>query len=366
MFVDRARVFVYAGDGGNGCASFRREKYVPRGGPDGGDGGPGGSVIFRVAEGEQSLVNLKFRQHWKAGRGTHGMGKDRHGHRGEDCIVDVPPGTIVWDDETDELLVDLTEPGQEFVVAEGGRGGRGNCRFVSSLNRAPTKYTEGKPGQKRVLRAVMKTIADVGLVGYPNAGKSTLVTAISDAHPKTAPYPFTTLHPNVGVVEFDDFFRYTVADIPGLIDGAHDNVGLGHDFLRHIERCHILAYVLDMGATDGRDPLEDLRHLRAELEMYQEGLTERPTILVANKMDMDEAEENLARLREAEPYPIIPVIAEIEENTGEVIKILRKIVEKARKEAAEKKRREQEANEPPPPVLSPPEMYAETDDDPDE
>ena len=184
--------------------------------------------------------------------------------------------------------------------------------------------------------------------------------------PKTAPYPFTTLHPNVGVVEFDDFFRYTVADIPGLIDGAHDNVGLGHDFLRHIERCHILAYVLDMGATDGRDPLEDLNHLRNELEMYQEGLTERPTILIANKMDMDDAEENLARLREAEPYPIFPVIAELEENTDEVIKVLRKIVEKARKEAAEKKRREQEANEPPPPVLSPPEMYAETDNESDE
>jgi GTP-binding protein len=357
---------VYAGDGGNGCSSFRREKYVPRGGPDGGDGGPGGSVIFRVAEGEQSLVNLKFRQHWKAKPGTHGKGKNLHGHRGEDCIVDVPPGTMVWDDETGELLVDLTEPGQEFIVAQGGFGGRGNARYVSSVNRAPTKCTEGKPGEKRVLRAVMKTIADVGLVGYPNAGKSTLVTAISDAHPKTAPYPFTTLHPNVGVVEFDDFFRYTVADIPGLIDGAHDNVGLGHDFLRHIERCHILAYVLDMGGTDGRDPLEDLKHLRAELELYQEGLTERPTILVANKMDMDDAKENLDRLREAEPYPIFPVIAELEEGTDKVVATLRQIVEKVRKEEAEKKRREQEAAAAPAPFSPDPPLHPEDADDEDD
>ena len=339
MFVDRAKVYVYAGAGGDGCVSFRREKYVPRGGPDGGDGGHGGSVIFRAVTGESSLVNLKFRQHWKAKRGIQGMGKDRHGHKGYDCVVEVPLGTLVWDAKTDEFLVDLTEPGQEFVVAQGGRGGRGNPRFMSSTNRAPVKATDGTPGEERYLRAVMKTIADVGLVGYPNAGKSTLITAISDAHPKTAPYPFTTLHPNVGVVEFDDFFRYTVADIPGLIDGAHDNVGLGHDFLRHIERCHALAYVLDMGGADDRDPLEDLKHLRAELEMYQEGLTQRPCILVANKMDMDDAEENLARLRESEPYPILPVCAELEEGTEEVGKILRGIVTKIRKQQAKEKRK---------------------------
>jgi len=338
MFVDRAKVYVYAGAGGDGCVSFRREKYVPRGGPDGGDGGHGGSVIFRAVTGESSLVNLKFRQHWKAKRGIQGMGQDRHGHKGDDCVVEVPLGTLVWDAGTDEFLVDLTEPGQEFVVAQGGRGGRGNPRFTSSTNRAPVKSTEGTPGEERYLRAVMKTIADVGLVGYPNAGKSTLITTISDAHPKTASYPFTTLHPNVGVVEFDDFFRYTVADIPGLIDGAHDNVGLGHDFLRHIERCHALAYVLDMGGADDRDPLEDLKHLRAELEMYQEGLTQAPCILVANKMDMDDAEENLARLRESEPYPILAVCAELEEGTEEVGKALRGIVTKIRKQQAKEKR----------------------------
>ncbi len=354
MFVDQAKVFVQGGAGGDGCASFRRERFVPKGGPDGGDGGLGGSVIFRVTEGEQSLVNLRFQQHWRAERGGHGKGKDQHGHRGADCVVEVPVGTMVWDVETDELLADLTEPGQDFVVAAGGRGGRGNSRYVSSTNRAPTKCTPGKPGEERWLRAVMKTVADVGLVGYPNAGKSTLITAISDAHPKTAPYPFTTLHPNVGVVLFDDFFRFTVADIPGLIDGAHENVGLGHAFLRHIERCHVLAFVLDMGGVDGRDPLEDLKHLRAELEMYQEGLSDRPSIIVANKMDLEEAATNLERLRAAEPYPIVPVSAEIEENTVEVVRVLRPLVTELRQREAERKRLEREAKTPPapPPVLT--------------
>lgn len=364
MFVDQAKVFVKAGDGGNGSASFRRERFVPKGGPDGGDGGPGGSVIFRAVTSEQSLVNLRFQQHWYAGHGIHGKGKDQHGHRGDDCVVEVPLGTLVWDVETGELLVDLTEPGQEFIVAQGGRGGRGNSRYVSSVNRAPTKCTPGKPGVERWLRAVMKTIADVGLVGYPNAGKSTLISAISDAHPKAAPYPFTTLHPNVGVVEFDDFFRFTIADIPGLIDGAHDNVGLGHAFLRHIERCHALAYVLDMGGVDGRDPLEDLKHLREELEMYQEGLSERPCILVANKMDIEGAEENLARLRAAEPYTIIPVSAEIAENTAEVVRVLRELVTEQREREAERKRREKEATAPPPPL--PPILDMEPPDDDEE
>lgn len=359
MFVDQVKVFVQAGAGGDGCASFRRERFVPKGGPDGGDGGGGGSVIFRVAEGEQSLVNLRFQQHWRAERGVHGKGKGQHGHRGADCFVDVPPGTVVWDVESGELVVDLTEPGQEFVVAAGGRGGRGNARYVSSVNRAPTKCTPGKPGEERWLRAVMKTIADVGLVGYPNAGKSTLISAISDAHPKTAPYPFTTLHPNVGVVMFEDFFRFTVADIPGLIDGAHENVGLGHSFLRHIERCHLLAYVLDMGGVDGRDPLEDLKHLRAELEMYQEGLSERPCILVANKMDLPAAAENIERLRAAEPWPVVPVSAEIEENTDEVVRVLRPLVEERRQREAERKRREREAQKPSGPVPELPETESE-------
>ena len=322
MFVDRAKVVVQAGKGGNGCISFRREKFVPRGGPDGGDGGDGGSVIFRATRHEQSLVTLRFNQHWRAKSGMPGQGKGRHGHRGRDCIVPVPQGTLVYDAETEQLLADLVEDGQECVVAAGGEGGKGNKRFVSSTNRAPRMATDGKPGEERILRAVLKVVADVGLVGYPNAGKSTLITAISDAHPKTAPYPFTTRFPNVGVVEREDFQRYTVADIPGLIDGAHDNVGLGHDFLRHIERCRVLCFVLDLGGVDGRDPLQDLQALTAELEMYQEGLGQKPAIIVGNKIDLEPAADNLRRLRQNESRRIVPVCAELEENTAEVVEAL--------------------------------------------
>ena len=327
MFVDRAKVMVVGGDGGDGCASFRREKYVPRGGPDGGDGGAGGDVIFRAVPGEQSLVNLRFKQHWRAGRGRHGMGKGRHGARGADCIVPVPLGTLIRDRGTGELLADLTAAGEECVVARGGRGGQGNTRFVTSTNRAPQTATPGQPGEERALEVELKVVADVGLVGYPNAGKSTLITAISDAHPKTAAYPFTTRFPNVGVVEMEDFRRYTVADIPGLIDGAHENIGLGHEFLRHIERCRVLAFVLDMGAVDGRDPLDDLDNLREELELYQEGLSSRPAILVANKMDLPAAAENLARLKAREILPVVPVCAELEENTAAVIDALRRLLD---------------------------------------
>jgi GTP-binding protein len=327
MFVDRAKVTVIGGDGGDGCISFRREKYVPKGGPDGGDGGAGGSVVFRAVEGEQSLVNLRFKQHWRATRGQHGQGKGRHGARGDDCIVPVPLGTIVRDRETGERIADLTAAGQECVVARGGRGGQGNARFVTSTNRAPRHATPGGAGEERELDVELKTIADVGLVGYPNAGKSTLITAISDAHPKTAPYPFTTRFPNVGVVEMADFHRYTVADIPGLIEGAHDNVGLGHEFLRHIERCRVLAFVLDMGGIDGRDPLHDLACLREELELHQEGLSRRPAIIVANKMDLPEADENLARLRAQEELVIVPVCAVLEEHTDDVVRALWTLLE---------------------------------------
>ena len=327
MFVDRAKVTVSGGDGGKGCVSFRREKYVPRGGPDGGDGGHGGSVVFRAVDGEQSLVNLRFKQHWRAGRGQHGMGKGRHGAKGKDCVVPVPKGTIIRDARSGEQIADLTEAGEECVVAHGGRGGQGNTRFVTSTDRAPRTATAGEPGEECHLEIELKTVADVGLVGYPNAGKSTLITAISDAHPKTAPYPFTTRFPNVGVVEMPDFRRYTVADVPGLIEGAHANVGLGHEFLRHIERCRMLAYVLDMGGCDGRDPLDDLTSLRTELELHQPGLSRRPAIIVANKMDLPEAADSLARLRECEDLPIIPVCAVLEENTRAVITALRELLD---------------------------------------
>ncbi|MGI5923468.1 MAG: GTPase ObgE [Lentisphaeria bacterium] len=330
MFVDRVKIVVAAGDGGNGCVSFRREKFVPLGGPDGGDGGDGGSVILRASAGEHSLVDLKFQQHWSAERGGGGMGKRMHGARGRNCIVAVPLGTLVFLENSDELIVDLCEDGQEYLIAQGGKGGKGNSRFVSSVNRAPRTAQPGSEGEKKTLELELKIIADVGLVGYPNAGKSTLLRAISAAKPKTAPYPFTTLHPNVGIVETDDYRRYTVADIPGLIAGASENVGLGHAFLRHIERCRILCYTLDMGGVDGRDPLADLESLRDEIGKYEEALLKRPAIIVANKMDIEVAAENLRRLREAEPNTLImPVCAELGEHTQELILTLRKMLDES-------------------------------------
>ncbi len=324
MFVDKAKITVKAGDGGNGCCSFRREKFVPRGGPDGGDGGGGGNVIMRSTTGQQSLVDLAYQTSYAAGDGPNGKGKDLHGRKGADVVIRVPVGTVVINAETGETVADLDAPDQEVIVAKGGRGGRGNARFASSTNRAPRHREDGSPGEQFTLILELKTMADVGLVGYPNAGKSTLLRAISKARPKVAPYPFTTLHPVVGVVETQDYRRLTVADIPGLIDGAHENVGLGHAFLKHIERTHILAYVLDMGAVDGRNPIEDFRHLQNELELYMKGLSGRPCVIVANKMDLPEAAENLELLKielETATVPIIPVCAEAG-ITGELIQEL--------------------------------------------
>ncbi len=318
---------VQAGDGGRGCCSFRRAKFVPFGGPDGGDGGNGGSVIFRAVTGEQSLVELKFRQHWRASSGGHGRGQNCHGANGADVVVRVPIGTLIRDAETGDLLADLAAEGQECVVARGGTGGKGNARFVSSTNRAPRRTTPGEPGQRRTLDVELKVVADIGLVGFPNAGKSTLLGAISDAHPKTGPYPFTTRHPHVGVVSGDGFRRLTVADIPGLIEGAHRGLGLGHEFLRHIERCRALCFVLDMGGVDGRDPLADLAALRRELDLYQEGLSRRPSIIVANKMDLEQAPGNLDRLRQQEQLPIVPTCAALMENRAEVVAALERLLD---------------------------------------
>jgi GTP-binding protein len=319
MFVDQARVIVNAGDGGKGCCSFRREKFVPYGGPDGGDGGDGGSVVFRAVTGEQSLVDLKYQQHWRAKPGGNGRGKDCHGANGADLLVRVPIGTLIRDADTGDLLADLATENQECVVARGGAGGKGNARFASSTNRAPRQTTPGEPGERRLLEMELKVVADIGLVGYPNAGKSTLLGAISDAHPRTAPYPFTTLHPHVGVVEAGEFRRLTVADIPGLIEGAHLGVGLGHDFLRHIERCRALCFVLDMGGVA----------LRRELEFHQPGLSQRPAAIVANKMDLEAAAGNLDRLRQQESLvPIVPTCAELMENREEVIGALRDLLDR--------------------------------------
>jgi GTPase len=320
-FVDHVRVHAKAGDGGNGCCSFRREKFVPRGGPDGGDGGDGGSIVLKADPHTDNLASLYYEPNLRAKRGSHGQGKDKHGRNGESLIVKVPIGTMVFrlpegfhphmaDPNGDravsrsrldlrqlEPLADLLEPGMEFVLCQGGRGGKGNTHFKSSLNRAPRQTTDGILGEEGWFALELRTIADAGLVGYPNAGKSTLLGKLSAAHPKVAPYPFTTLNPIVGVVELDGYRRATVADIPGLIDGAHENKGLGHEFLRHIARCKLLLFVLDMGGSEGREPIEDFRTLRRELKLYDSRLAERRFAVVANKMDLPEAAVNLRRFK---------------------------------------------------------------------
>ena len=309
MFVDRAAITVRGGNGGRGCISFRREKYVPKGGPDGGDGGHGGDVVLRASKHQQSLVDFHYMPHFEGANGGHGKGKGQHGRNGPARVIDVPIGTRATDAESGELIADLCADGQEVVVARGGRGGQGNCRFVTSTRRAPRMAGPGDEGTVREIQLELKVLADVGLVGYPNAGKSTLLAAVSDAHPKTAAYPFTTRHPVVGVVEFPDYHRLTVADIPGLIDGAHENVGLGHEFLRHIERARMLLYVLDAAGVDGRKPWDDFAALRRELALYQEELAQRPFLVVANKVDLPAARENVARLRRELDVPVLSISA---------------------------------------------------------
>ncbi|MFA6101594.1 MAG: GTPase ObgE [Victivallaceae bacterium] len=333
MFVDKAKISVKAGDGGDGCCSFRREKYVPRGGPSGGDGGHGGSVILQTSANEQSLVDLVFQRHYQAKSGENGRGKDQYGKKGENIIIPVPIGTVVKNVENGEVIVDMDHADMNFVIAAGGQGGRGNIHFSTSTNRAPRECTPGQPGEELKIELELKTIADIGLVGYPNAGKSTLLRAVSHARPKVAPYPFTTLHPVVGMVEFPDYFKMSMADIPGLIEGAHDNVGLGHSFLKHIERTHVLVYVLDTAGVDERNPWEDFEHLQNELELYMKGLSSRPAIIVANKMDLPESLENLEMLKESlssSCLEIIPVSAEKSENISFLVARLRELVEKYR------------------------------------
>lgn len=292
MFVDQAEITVKAGDGGNGCCSFRREAFVPRGGPNGGDGAPGGNIVLTGDPGEQSLANFIFNRRFVAEKGGDGRGKDCHGRRGRDLYIKVPLGTLVHSAETGDLLADINTEGQEAVIAVGGHGGRGNARFATSSNRAPREHEPGEKVEPLDLKLDLKMVADVGFVGYPNAGKSTLLAAISNAKPKIAPYPFTTLHPVIGVCDYPDFKKILLADVPGLIDGAHLNVGLGHYFLRHIERTKLLLYVIDMAGVDGRKPLDDYRILKNELEEYMEGLSKRAMLIVANKMDLLESREN--------------------------------------------------------------------------
>ena len=327
MFVDRVKIRVAGGRGGNGCVSFRREKFVPKGGPDGGSGGDGGSVILRASDDEQSLVALYYMPHYEGGRGKNGEGKGKHGARGDDRLVNVPMGTVVYDADSGRQLADLDHDGDEFLAAQGGRGGNGNTTFATATRRTPRFAEPGEDGEERELHLELKIVADVGLVGFPNAGKSTLITTLSDAQPKTAAYPFTTLRPVVGVVQFDDFFRYTVADVPGLIEGAHENVGLGHDFLRHIERARVLVYVLDAAGIDNRNPLEDFNALRHELECHKSGLSSRPGLAVANKIDEPDAVDRLPELREKLPVDVFPVCAVLAEGVEPLKAELRRILE---------------------------------------
>ncbi len=374
MFVDRIKVFAQAGTGGRGCVSFRREKFVPKGGPDGGDGGRGGDIILRVDRHTDHLAHLFYEPIIKAKNGGHGRGKKMHGKNAPDKVVKVPVGTMVYqwrggdggmrikdeqshdaipdressiDDSeieeqprrfTDEqsirnqsaihdprsdLLADLTREGQEFLLCKGGAGGKGNVHFKSSRNRAPREYTEGGEGESGNFLLELRSIADAALVGYPNAGKSTLIQQISAARSKIAPYPFTTLHPVIGIVELADYRRATVADIPGLVEGAHRNLGLGHDFLRHITRCRLFLFVLDMAGSEGRSPIADLESLRREIALYDPRLLERPWFVVANKMDLSQATENLRDFQKRFPQrTIVPISAKKGDGISELKRLL--------------------------------------------
>ena len=283
MFIDRARIFVKAGDGGNGCVSFRREKFVPKGGPDGGDGGDGGNVILQVDPHLHTLLDFHYKQHFRAQRGRHGEGGKRAGARGKDRILRVPPGTQVYDDETGELLADLVEPGQQVVVARGGKGGKGNAAFATATRQTPRYAQPGTKGEERWIRLELKIIADVGLVGFPNAGKSTLLAKVSAARPKIAEYPFTTLQPNLGLVRVDDSHSFVMADIPGLIEGAHRGKGLGLQFLRHIERTRLLLFLIEATSKNARKDFEVLQH---ELRSYSEKLARKPALVALTKIDL--------------------------------------------------------------------------------
>jgi len=375
MFIDRVRVHAKAGDGGDGSASFRREKFIPKGGPDGGDGGDGGDVILRADTHVDQLANLFFEPILKAKPGGKGSFRQRHGKSAPDLVVPVPIGTLVYrfptpaphdpfaePDETSEdqpsetprgkkglpdpspedLVADLDVVGKEFIICHGGKGGRGNIHFKSSRNQAPRRYTEGTPGDEGWFLLEMRSIAFAGLVGYPNAGKSTLLRAISRAHPKVGSYAFTTRHPQVGVVDLEDYHKTTVADIPGLIEGAHENRGLGHQFLRHVMRCSYLLMVLDMAGSEGRNPLDDLNALRKELELYNPELAARPWCIVANKMDMPEAEANLKIFRKKfKGVTILPICGELGEGIPELKAFLQeKVEEEEARKSAEKKEKE--------------------------
>ena len=292
-FIDEVKIHVASGAGGAGCVSFRREKFIPFGGPNGGDGGKGGDVIFTATAALSTLLELRVRPHLKAERGKHGMGKDKHGANGDDLKILVPVGTVIRDAESGEELADLTEDGSTVVLMKGGRGGQGNARFMTSTNRAPKFAQPGEPGEERWLRLELKLMADVGLLGFPSVGKSSLITKVSAARPKIADYPFTTLAPNLGVVPYKNYKTFVMADIPGLIEGAHEGAGLGHRFLKHVERTDILLHMLDLSWMPERDPVREYQALNRELALFDPELAEKPQIIVFNKIDLPHVRERL-------------------------------------------------------------------------
>jgi len=356
MFVDRVRVWARGGKGGSGCSSFRREAFVPKGGPDGGDGGDGGNVILKVNPHLNNLTHLKYKPHHFAERGVHGKGAQRTGRKGKHLTVEIPPGTVISrlpapnheiersvPFDTGEVIADLTEAGKTFVIAKGGKGGRGNLHFKSATNKAPTECEVGAEGEYGQFSFELKSIADVGLVGYPNAGKSSLLRCVSAATPKVAPYPFTTMSPQVGVIETaDGKKRFTMADIPGLIEGASEGIGLGHDFLRHIERCSLLVFVIDMSGLEQRDPIQDFIQLRKEIKSYDEHLAQRDYLVVGNKLDLKESQENLSRFENTQRIPMLRISAETGEGTDALIQELFTSLEKNRATATAEEAKETE------------------------
>ena len=322
MFIDEAQIWVKAGDGGNGCVGFRREKFIPKGGPDGGDGGKGGSVYFQAVENLDTLLDFAGKHHWQAEDGKPGSGNNKHGADGQDLVIPVPPGTLIFDTDLNLLLKDLNEVDLKVCVCRGGKGGKGNKAFATPVNQAPRYAEQGQKGQERNIRLELKLIADVGLVGMPNAGKSTLISRCSEARPKIAEYPFTTVEPVLGIVELSDFRRFVMADIPGLIEGAHKGAGLGHEFLKHIERTKILVHILDIMPIDGSDPAENFTRIRRELELYSKALSEKQEIIVANKIDLDPDGKAVKSLREKLNKPVVPISAATGSGIKELIELL--------------------------------------------
>ncbi len=328
MFIDKAKIWVKAGDGGNGCVSFRREKYIPKGGPDGGDGGKGGSVYFHAVEDIDTLMDFAGKHHWHAQNGRPGSGNNKHGANGQDLIILVPLGTLIYDADLELLLKDLNKVGMKARVCLGGRGGKGNKAFATSTNQTPRYAEPGKKGQERNLRLELKLIADVGIVGLPNAGKSTLISHCSAARPKIADYPFTTLEPVLGIVELSDYRRFVLADIPGLIEGSHKGAGLGIEFLKHIERTRIIVHILDIMPTDGSEPAKNYKTIRKELKLYSKALAEKQEIIVANKIDLDAEGKKVKELKKKIRKKIYPISAV----TGNGVKELTELLWKKIKE----------------------------------